>query len=146
MEPPTGSTRLAAVIGSPIRHSLSPRLLNAAFAAARLDWVYVALEVAEGRAADALVGMRALGLGGLSVTTPHKEAVAAACDRLSDDELEVADLVLLDIKSWDPDRHRHVTGMDVAPTLEFARRLAARCPEPRRCGPAVPIHTINKAR
>jgi pyruvate formate lyase activating enzyme len=34
-------------------------------------------------------------------------------------------LVLLDIKTWDPDRHRRLTGMDVVPTLEFARRLAA---------------------
>jgi pyruvate formate lyase activating enzyme len=47
-------------------------------------------------------------------------------DRLSDDELEKIDLVLLDIKGWDPERHRRLTGMDVAPTLDFARRLAAR--------------------
>jgi pyruvate formate lyase activating enzyme len=47
-------------------------------------------------------------------------------DRLSDAELELIDLVLLDLKTWDPERHRHLTGMDVAPTLEFARRLAAR--------------------
>ncbi len=85
MLPPTGATRLAAVIGSPVRHSLSPRLHNAAFAALGLDWVYVALEVAPGDAAAALAGMRALGLGGLSVTTPHKEAVAEACHHLTDD-------------------------------------------------------------
>jgi pyruvate formate lyase activating enzyme len=47
-------------------------------------------------------------------------------DRLSDDDFGVIDLVLLDIKSWDPERHRRVTGMDVAPTLAFAKRLAAR--------------------
>jgi pyruvate formate lyase activating enzyme len=47
-------------------------------------------------------------------------------DRLSDDELETIDLVLLDLKTWDPERHRQLTGMDVAPTLAFARRLAAR--------------------
>lgn len=47
-------------------------------------------------------------------------------DRLSDAELDTIDLVLLDIKSWDPERHRQLTGMDVGPTLEFARRLAAR--------------------
>jgi pyruvate formate lyase activating enzyme len=47
-------------------------------------------------------------------------------DRLSDAELETIDLVLLDLKTWDPARHRALTGMDVAPTLEFARRLAAR--------------------
>ena len=47
-------------------------------------------------------------------------------ERLTDDELERIDLVLLDIKTWDPERHRRLTGMDVGPTLEFARRLAAR--------------------
>jgi pyruvate formate lyase activating enzyme len=45
-------------------------------------------------------------------------------DRLSDAELEVADLVILDIKAWDPERHRRLTGMEIGPTLEFARRLA----------------------
>lgn len=46
--------------------------------------------------------------------------------RLSDAELEKIDLVLLDIKAWDPDRHRHLTGMDVKPVLDFARRLGSR--------------------
>jgi pyruvate formate lyase activating enzyme len=46
--------------------------------------------------------------------------------RLSDAELEQIDLVLLDIKMWDPDRHRELTGMDNAPVLDFARRLAER--------------------
>jgi pyruvate formate lyase activating enzyme len=45
--------------------------------------------------------------------------------RLSDEELEHIDLVLLDIKTWDPERHMKVTGRDIGPTLEFARRLAA---------------------
>jgi pyruvate formate lyase activating enzyme len=47
-------------------------------------------------------------------------------DRLSDADLQQVDLVLLDIKSWDPARHRRLTGKDNASTLEFARRLAAR--------------------
>lgn len=47
-------------------------------------------------------------------------------DRLSDAELEVADLVLLDIKAWTPERHKELVGMDIGPTLDFARRLAAR--------------------
>lgn len=46
-------------------------------------------------------------------------------ERLSDDELQKIDLVLLDIKTWDPQRHRHLTGKDIGPTLDFARRLAA---------------------
>lgn len=47
-------------------------------------------------------------------------------DRLTDDDLERIDLVMLDMKTWDPERHRNLTGMDVEPTLNFARRLAAR--------------------
>ena len=47
-------------------------------------------------------------------------------DRLTDDDLDTINLVLLDIKTWDPERHRRLTGMDVAPVLAFARRLAAR--------------------
>jgi pyruvate formate lyase activating enzyme len=46
--------------------------------------------------------------------------------KVSDAELETISLVLLDIKTWDPERHKSLTGMDNAPTLEFARRLAAR--------------------
>lgn len=82
---PTGSTRLAAVIGSPVRHSFSPLLHNTAFEAAGLDWVYVALEVAAGEADRALSAMRTLGIAGYSVTMPHKEQVAESSDALSAD-------------------------------------------------------------
>jgi len=47
-------------------------------------------------------------------------------ERLSDDELDRIDLVLLDLKTWDNERHRRLTGMDVGPTHAFARRLAER--------------------
>jgi pyruvate formate lyase activating enzyme len=47
-------------------------------------------------------------------------------DRLSDAELDLIDLVLLDLKGFDQERHRRLVGFDNAPTLEFARRLAAR--------------------
>ena len=47
-------------------------------------------------------------------------------DRLADDELEAIDLVLLDLKTWDPERHQALTGMDNAPSLAFAKRLAER--------------------
>jgi len=46
--------------------------------------------------------------------------------RLTDEDLEKIDLVLLDIKTWDRERHRRLTGMDVAPVLGFAQHLAAR--------------------
>jgi pyruvate formate lyase activating enzyme len=45
---------------------------------------------------------------------------------VTDSDLDQLDLVLLGIKTWDPVRHRALTGRDNQPTLEFARRLAAR--------------------
>ena len=86
----TAATRVAAVIGDPISHSLSPVLHNAAFAAAGLDWVYVGLPVPAGRGAAAVEGMRALGIEGLSVTMPHKAEVLAALDEVSDDAAALA--------------------------------------------------------
>jgi pyruvate formate lyase activating enzyme len=46
-------------------------------------------------------------------------------ERLSDAELDALDLVLLGIKTWGDERHRHLTGREIGPTLDFARRLAA---------------------
>jgi shikimate dehydrogenase len=73
---------VAAVIGDPVRHSLSPALHNAAFAALALDWVYVAFPVQPGRGDAAVAAMRVLDLAGLSVTMPHKAAVVGSLDRL----------------------------------------------------------------
>jgi shikimate dehydrogenase len=76
----SGRTRVAGIIGSPVEHSLSPTMHNAAFAACGLDWVFVAFDVAPGGAQAALDAARVLGLGGLSVTMPHKTEVAALVD------------------------------------------------------------------
>lgn len=74
---------IAAVIGDPVEHSLSPALHAAAYQALGLDWHYLACTVRRGDAAQALAGARALGFVGLSVTMPHKEAVLRAADQRS---------------------------------------------------------------
>lgn len=81
----SGATRAAGVMGSPVRHSLSPAIFNAAFSASGLDWAYLAFDVPEGAAGLAMAGMRALGLEGMSVTMPHKTAIVGALDVLTDD-------------------------------------------------------------
>ncbi len=73
-------TTVVGVMGDPVRHSLSPVLHNAAFAALGLNWISVGFEVAAGNAAAALDGIRALGVAGVSVTMPHKGDVAALVD------------------------------------------------------------------
>jgi shikimate dehydrogenase len=75
-----GETRLVALLGHPVSHSLSPRMQNAAFAARGLDWAYVACDVPPERLREAVRGLAALGFAGANVTTPHKEAAAALCD------------------------------------------------------------------
>lgn len=79
----SGATRVAGIIGWPVDASLSPAIHNAAFEHAGLDWVYVAFPVAPDAVAGAIAGMRGLGLGGLNVTMPHKQAVIPHLDALT---------------------------------------------------------------
>jgi len=44
--------------------------------------------------------------------------------RLTDSDMEKIDMVLLDIKAWYPENHRRITGYDITPVIEFAKRLA----------------------
>ena len=75
-------TRLAAVIGSPVRHSLSPAMHDAAFEAKGLDWRFTRFELVRGGVPAALAAMPVLDIGGYAVTTPHKEAAAREVDEI----------------------------------------------------------------
>jgi shikimate dehydrogenase len=77
------TTRLAGLVGSPISHSLSPRLHAAAYEALGLDWAYAAFDVTAEDLAAAVHGARALGFVGLSVTSPHKDQAAQLATRRS---------------------------------------------------------------
>ena len=80
---PGGSTALAGVLGDPVHHSLSPAIHNAALTELGLDWVYLALPVSAADLAAVVPALEALGCRGLSVTLPHKRAVAALVAELS---------------------------------------------------------------
>jgi shikimate dehydrogenase len=77
---PSAATRLVALLGDPVSHSLSPRFQNAAFRAAGVDGVYLALRCDAAIVAPLLRGIAAAGGAG-NVTIPHKAAAAAALDR-----------------------------------------------------------------
>ena len=77
-----GQTKVVGIIGDPVTHSLSPRMHNAAFAALGLNWRYLAFHVAARDLAQALRGIAALGVVGVNVTVPHKEAAAEMVDDL----------------------------------------------------------------
>lgn len=78
-----GATRLIGLLGSPVAHSKSPAIHNAAFAATGVNAAYLAFEVAPEKLAAAAAGLVALGAAGWNVTMPHKTAMAALCDELS---------------------------------------------------------------
>ena len=75
--------QLFGVLGDPVEHSLSPRMQNAAFAAARLPHLYLRYRVAPGGLAHAFDEARRLGMGGLNLTVPLKEAALPLVDELS---------------------------------------------------------------
>lgn len=77
------TTRVVAILGDPVEHSRSAAMHNAAFAAVRLDYVYVALRVQPNELRRAIAGVRALGFAGLNITIPHKETAVPLLDRLA---------------------------------------------------------------
>lgn len=79
-----GKTRVVCIIGNPIRHSLSPIMQNAAFAAGHLDYVYVPFAVTHENLEQAVTGLKALGVCGFNVTIPHKTAIIPFLDRLDE--------------------------------------------------------------
>lgn len=101
----TGATSVAAVVGDPVTHSLSPVIHNAAFAAAAMDWAYVALPLAGGDLDAVAAALRAgwtLGLRGVSVTMPHKAAAALAAVERSKlvDEVGAANTLVRGETGW----------------------------------------------
>lgn len=80
----SGKTQVCGVIGDPIEHTLSPTIHNAAFNHLGLDFVFLAFRVKTADLENALRGIRGLGIHGLNVTMPHKNAVTAYLDELDE--------------------------------------------------------------
>ena len=78
----SGTTRLACVLGSPVRHSLSPAIHNAAFSARGIDAVYLAFEIDAEAMAPTVRALQSIGFLGASVTMPHKEIAHTLCDEV----------------------------------------------------------------
>lgn len=76
----SGTTKVHGIMGNPVSHSLSPAMHNGAFAATGENGVYVPFPVED--VASAVLGFKALGVRGVSVTIPHKQAVMAHLDEI----------------------------------------------------------------
>ncbi len=82
---PTASTRLVALLGWPARYSLSPDIHGAAFDAMDLDLAYVVLPCRTADLPTVVAALAACDAVGANVTVPHKSAVVAHCDTLTDE-------------------------------------------------------------
>jgi shikimate dehydrogenase len=79
----SGKTRVCAIIGDPVQHSLSPVIHNAAFNEVGLNLVYVAFNVGVTELKDAILGAKTLGIHGLNITMPHKHSVMNYLDKIN---------------------------------------------------------------
>jgi shikimate dehydrogenase len=79
----TGHTRLTALLGSPVSHSISPLMHNEAFRLLGLDYVYLCFEVSEETLPTAVAGLRACNVRGFNLTMPCKNKIIELLDDLS---------------------------------------------------------------
>lgn len=105
------------VFGDPIAHSLSPLMQNPAFAAAGLDAVYMPFHVVPHELAAAVAGIRALQIGGVNVTLPHKQKIMPLLDRID------ADAALVGAVNTVVNRDGELVGYNTD-VLGFVRALA----------------------
>ncbi len=80
----SGKTKVCALIGDPVEHSLSPTIQNAAFHHLNLDYIYVAFNVQADQLKNAILGVKGLGIHGLNVTMPHKINIIKYLDELDE--------------------------------------------------------------
>lgn len=81
----TGKTRVLAILGYPVEHSLSPAMQNSEFERLNLDYIYVPAPVAPANLEVSIKGLVAAGVVGFNVTIPHKQAVLPLLDEISED-------------------------------------------------------------
>lgn len=83
MIPITGYTQLTGLLGSPVKHSISPMMHNTGFQALGLDFVYLCFDVNEETLEDAVKGFRTLHVKGFNLTMPNKNKILEYLDELS---------------------------------------------------------------
>jgi shikimate dehydrogenase len=78
----SGKTKICALIGDPIEHTMSPVMHNTAYKKLGLDYIYIPFRVKPEQLAQAVAGLRALNVRGFNVTIPHKVAIIPLLDGL----------------------------------------------------------------
>ncbi|HEX8708907.1 MAG TPA: shikimate dehydrogenase [Pyrinomonadaceae bacterium] len=128
-----GQTQIMGLVGSPVTHSISPQLHNAAFAALGINAVYIPFEVRDAgefirRMAHPRSREAGLSLRGLSVTAPHKSAVMEHLDQVETAALEIGAVNTILIKDGELRGSNTDAAALIAPLLEKGLSLQkARC-------------------
>lgn len=82
-KPITGHTELICLLGTPVKHSISPLMHNEAFKLLDLDYVYLCFDVGTDTLKTAVDGLKAQGARGFNLTMPNKNLMCELCDELS---------------------------------------------------------------
>ena len=78
-----GNTKIYGIIGYPVKHSFSPKMLNAAFSKLKMNAVYLPFSVKPEEISQAIDGIRALNISGFNVTIPHKSSIIKYLDEIT---------------------------------------------------------------
>jgi shikimate dehydrogenase len=78
----SGKTKVCAIIGDPIDHTMSPPMHNAAYKELGLDYIYLPFQVKKEHLKQAVAGLKALNVRGFNVTMPHKVSIIPMLDGL----------------------------------------------------------------
>lgn len=79
----TGKTKLTALLGSPVSHSISPQMHNESFRLLGLDYVYLAFDVSPENLREAVMGLKTIGICGFNLTMPLKVHILPYLDELT---------------------------------------------------------------
>jgi len=106
----TGKTRVIAILGYPVEHSLSPAMQNVEFERLGLDYVYVPASIKPENLELGIRGLVAAGIVGMNVTIPHKQAVLPLLTTTSDDARMVGAVNTIRVENGD--LHGYNTDID----------------------------------
>lgn len=137
----TGAAVVAGVAGWPVKHSRSPRIHNFWLEKYEIDGVYVPLSVPPDRIGDALRALPAMGMAGVNVTVPHKQAAFASMNAVDSRAERMQAVNTVTVRDDGSLYGENTDGFG------FMEALAESCPEWRvENGPAVVIGAGGAAR
>lgn len=120
-----GSTRITGLFGYPVRHTFSPAMHNAAFAELGMDYAYLPFEVESRHLQAAVAALIPLGIVGVNVTIPHKEAVMPLLHEISEEAALIGSVNTIHVsgerlKGYNTDAYGYETSLSQEGAFDLA--------------------------